>query len=387
MAQEPAGVPAANNEETTNQQPPSPTASSSSREGTRDTREKLKKTSLAGLTNKAIDNQPDASTASASSPPLDTAEHTPSDSRGRPAKKRSFEDLAKDEAGTITTVDQQPQPKRNDHKRMRSQEVHQTEYLSVDAARDDNLHEETDIDAQRSPGGPGVLVVAPADEAVDTTTHTIETRNATHPDPGPQIETSTSSKATTKVDPASGFANTSTASPFGGGPTAADKSAEPAKSTSTSAFASSGLAAFASSDKSPFGAAASAKSPLGSGGGFGGPSSGGFGSSKGGFGGAGGFSSAGTSSFGGSSSTFGAPKSFGSTSGFGAPKPFGASSAFGSGGSIFGSGKPFGSTQKAEDDDEEVGNEADEETTNTTKDDAQQDPRFHEQHSQFPVCL
>lgn len=381
MAQEPVSAPALQNDEDVAQQPASPTGSSSSREGTRDTREKLKQTSIAGLTSKSATIQAESSNDKvahgSAEQTTETAEEPWNGTRGRPAKKRSFEDLAKDDAETSTTVDTQPQPKRSDHKRMRSQEVHQPGYLSVYHEAEDDLPEETGIDAQKSPGGPGVLIDVPTEEVTNATT---DTEKIQHNSRNSQTAESAPTASSSKAIPSSGFANTSTASPFGTGASNGDNSSDPSKSTSTSAFASSGLAAFASSDKSPFGAAASSKSPLGGGGGFGGPSTGGFGS-------AGGFSSTATTSFGGSSSTFGASKPFGTTSTFGARKPFGTTSAFGNGGSSFGSAKPFGSARKEDDDEEEAENDVDEETADSAKDDAQQDPRFRAQHSKSCIDI
>ena len=314
-------------------QPSSPTGSTSSKEGTRDTREKLKKTSIATLaTSKDVEV-----VKSHSDQILDTT----NGSRGRPSKKRSFEDLAKGEADQENEIVQPPLPKSGHHKRMRSRDINSADhsaYAIIDNEITQPVQEETDLDAQISPGGPAVLIDLPSQEEMDADAAKSKVKPA-------------------EKEPQSGFANTSSASPFGITET---------QTTSHSAFASSGLSAFASSDKSPFGAASS-KSPIGS--------SGGFGSTKSGFGNTGGFGS--TSTFGGGSSTFGAPKPFGTTSTFGAPKPF--TSTFGSGPSTFGTGKPFGTSKDDEEENEHEGNEED-----PIKDeDGEQDPRFHEQPSKF----
>ncbi|KAK5939904.1 hypothetical protein PMZ80_008286 [Knufia obscura] len=399
MAQESEVAAAAKGENTavTVQQPSSPAASTSSREDTRDARERLKKTSIAGLQQKTntTDTSSDQPLLAKSDASLtDPASETNNGIRGRPAKKRSFEDLAKDDADTDSpgAVGQPPLPKSGHHKRMRSRDVnsgdHTQAYAKVEGAKNDTVQEEGDmqaepsVDAQTYPEGEGVLVDAPSQEEMDAdaTAQRSQTNNKEEPTTTTEKETRASDSATTtKIPPTSGFANASAASPFGQPRSPSkDKSPEPAKPTSSSAFASSGLSAFASSSKSPFGAAASSKSPLGAGGFGGGQSTGGFGSAKSGFGSTGGFSSTSTSGFGGGSSSFGAPKPFGSTNTFGAPKPFGTSSGFGSGPSSFGTSKPIGASSKDDEEDEEETGE-DEDAAGAAKDDAEQDPRFQKQ--------
>jgi Ran-binding protein 3 len=135
-----------------------------------------------------------------------------------------------------------------------------------------------------------------------------------------------------KIPPSSGFANTSTASPF-----VTSSSKSPTLQTSASAFASSGFGSFAKS-ASPFGAAAAAagaKSPFG---GVGAPttSSSVFGSKGSGFGGV----QENGAPFGGSTTTKESTSStFGSA--FNAKPSTTATSGFGSLGGGFGSG--FGS--------------------------------------------
>lgn len=386
MAQEPSVAAADEGVAIVDQQPSSPTGSTSSREETRAAREKLKKTSIAGLSQKSnnIDLHPsDDPLAKSDASIQDIGTEAANGIRGRPAKKRSFEDLAKDEAETDTlgAVGQPPLPKSGHHKRMRSRDInsgdHQQAYAKMEGDLKNTLHEETDSDAQTAPGGPGVLVDAPTREEMEA-------------DAAQQASNAPSQPAT-KIPPSSGFANSSSMSPFGSTNTSLkEKSPDPSTATSTSAFASSGLSAFASSEKSPFGAAAGSKSPLGGGFGGGNPAAT-FGPAKSGFASTGGFSSSGTSPFGGSSNVFGPAKGFGNTSSFGAPKPFGAVSTFGSGPSTFGPSKPFGSAKREDEDDgDEDGNtDGDEEASNSAKDDAQQeqDPRFHQQQSKSCLCI
>lgn len=376
-------------------QPSSPSGSTSSREE-KNAREKLKKTSIAGLKQHLTDGEPIVTEEfSAQLDPLDAAGETinSNGTRGRPAKKRSFEDLAKDDAAVDAADNsaQPPEPKSGHHKRMRSRDVATGDnlptYTKVGAEKSETVHEETDMDARISPGGPGVLVDAPSqeemeqDEAAHTTTQqAVSETAATATGTASSIE----SKSGATVPPGSGFANASTSSPFGQtkSPQKDSSTKEPEKITSPSAFASSGLSAFASTEKSPFGIAASSKSP----GGFGGGSTSGFGASKGGFGGgSSGFGTTTTSSGFGSGGGFGSAKGFGST--FGAPTPFGSTTAFGTGGpgsGGFGTGKPFTSTATTDKADEEEGeNEDDEDSASVAKDDADQDPRFHEQQGMF----
>ncbi|KAJ9653830.1 hypothetical protein H2198_007058 [Neophaeococcomyces mojaviensis] len=375
--------------ETIDQQPSSPAGSASSREE-RNAREGLKKASIAGLSQKAQGDETPSTTDSAhQSENADPASMMNNGIRGRPAKKRSFEDLAKDDAdiGAADGVAQPPLPKSGHHKRMRSRDIasgdHSQAYNKLEGDLNETLHEETDIDAQKSPGGPGVLVDVPSQEEMDSES-TAPTHNKAASETMTLKGNSTQPQPTSKPVLPSGFANTSAASPFGRtrSPTREKSPEESSKATSSSAFASSGLSAFASSEKSPFGAAGS-KSPTGFGGG---QSTGGFGSSKGGFGSATTFPSVGTSAFAAGSSAFGSGRGFGG--GFGAPKPFGAPSAFGasSGPTSFGTGKPFASSSK-EEEEEEGGDEEDEAASSIANDDDKQDPRFRDQHGKVISAL
>lgn len=371
--------------EVTDHQPSSPAGSTSSREE-RNARERLKKASITGLSQKALNEENEPTSEDTlqldSIDPVNTGNNG---IRGRPAKKRSFEDLAKDDAETndSNSLDQPPLPKSGHHKRMRSRDIasgdHSNAYNKIEGDLNETLHEETDIEAQKSPGGPGVLVDVPSQEEMekDVTSHTEENLTSSTTD---EQSLSTSTKPISTSTQASGFANTSAASPFGRAksPVSETLSSKPAEATSSSAFASSGLSAFASSENSPFGS--TSPKPLSSFGG--GSTTGGFGSSKGGFGSTSGFSSSSTTGFGsgGGGSTFGISRI--SASGFGTPKPFGSSSVIsgGSGTNSFGTAKPFGVSSAKDDEDENGGNEEDEASSNTVNEDTKQDPRFHDQH-------
>lgn len=403
----------------------SPQAGSSDGEGgERTAREKLKKTSIAGL---AQQSQPKASLVAAS-PLSETTTSEPSAKpttenglRGRPSKKRSFEDLQNEDSTASAENGDLPLPKKGLHKRMRSRDVPLGDDIQGFDKLDDlasPVQEESDVEAEHSPGGPGILVTAPS-KAPSTTPHSahvVEPVEATDaPSTSEDVPASTVTDAsgpepsTTEPNPSSipassGFANTSTASPFGvlrsaKSPETTDSASSPNKATTTSAFASSGLSAFASSEKSPFGTAAKSSGGFGGGNGsaFGGGSSTGFGNSISGLG-----DTRGTSPFATKpGSGFGSGGGFGGGglgSGFGgAGKPFGSgTSSFaapaGSTGT-FGTAKPF--TSSAEKDDDDHGSEQgdDGEEKHRIEEDLLPDPRFKEQDRKsfsllrFPSCM
>ena len=354
--------------------------------GERTAREKLRTTTIEQVT--------EANHASTSA-----ESHVEIGTRGRPSKKRSFEDLQTEDLTPDVESGGPPLPKKGLHKRMRSREVSGSDEVQGLEPRDgvtSPVQEERDAEAQKSPGGPGILVSAPADDGADVVDPEI-TKDDSEPvavplDPGDKPGSrsyNADAKLATKEQSAkpempssSGFANTATASPFSS--FKPSKSPEPAPSTekststSTSAFASSGLSAFSSSDKSPF--ASSSTKPSGGFGGGGG--SGGFGSASSGFGGPSPFTSKPSSGFG-SGGGFGSAGGLGS--GFGASKPFsGGSTSFagppGASGT-FGKAKPFAST--ADDHEEGSENEADGDEARSSAVDAPADPRFKEQEGKF----
>ena len=389
--------------------------------GERLARERLKKASIGGLHQAAKDDdggavgdQPIGEAITADPIPAPQVEN--GGLRGRPSKKRSFEDLQESEqASTEIGAVSVPDPKRNSHKRMRSRDVQQgdQEYGKLEDMGSP-VQEETDDDAKLSPGGAGVLVDAPPkagldreadqkaeaqilDEEDTTNEHTIEVGSAPVTLPSTALQEpkqETENNAAPTLQPSSGFANASSTSPFGAvaSPPLSAKSpplsskVEPA-TTSSSAFASSGMSAFASSEKSPFGATSTTTSTGGFGGktsGFGGlaaPSKG-FGATPSGFGAASPFAPQ-SSGFGGSSGGFGT-----SSGGFGggaAPKPFsgGLSSFAGpsSGSNTFGKATSFGTKDASkEDDEEEVSAAGEEDEKKNESEDEQPDSRFHEQH-------
>jgi hypothetical protein len=148
--------------------------------GERPVREKLKKTSIASLSQSTssrpapsqpaqseelhsqLQSHPDAMTISND---LETG------ARGRPTKKRSFDDLQEDDTQNSLDVDQQGESvsaKNGLHKRMRSRDITTDndvppyEESETEIAEPEESGEEEDAAAQRSPGGPGILVEARA---------------------------------------------------------------------------------------------------------------------------------------------------------------------------------------------------------------------------------
>lgn len=145
--------------------------------GERTAREQLKKTSIASLaqfptskTNLPQESQSEELPVAAKNPkePAETAGDVTNTARGRPAKKRSFDDLQQDD--TQSSVETEVQgitaEKNGHHKRMRSRDISSgNEPLSNGRPRSEPMEyhdEESDADARRSPGGAGVLVEPPA---------------------------------------------------------------------------------------------------------------------------------------------------------------------------------------------------------------------------------
>lgn len=141
-----------------------PRNNSDSEREERVTRDKLKKASIANINENARTSSEDAREH-----PLShsiTADSSNSDEyQPRLRKKRSFEDLQDDtqnaaENGDIDTSKQ----KSGHHKRMRSRDVGNDEYVPVNRFDNDvptPLREEDDAEAQESPGGPGLLIETP----------------------------------------------------------------------------------------------------------------------------------------------------------------------------------------------------------------------------------
>jgi len=135
----------------------------------RPVREKLKKTSIASLAqfNSIKSGQVQALTSNLQVEDRERQSDTElmSAVRGRPARKRSFDDLQKDDLRTSGDSGLSEELDKNvGHKRMRSRDVSGGDDAPSDGEPEPEAvdQEESDVDARRSPGGPGVLVEAPA---------------------------------------------------------------------------------------------------------------------------------------------------------------------------------------------------------------------------------
>jgi hypothetical protein len=143
--------------------------------GERPVREKLKKTSIASLaqftnsrTTPALQSDELPSTTESKTEQADISNDTASAVRGRPARKRSFDDLQNEDTQSTVAASQLGKTEENGshHKRMRSRDISGGEGLiSNGQPQTEPLgyhdEEESDVDARRSPGGPGVLVEPP----------------------------------------------------------------------------------------------------------------------------------------------------------------------------------------------------------------------------------
>lgn len=172
------GLPVAAERTTQASRPISPLSGGSDNDGSeRPVREKLKKTSIAGLSThgkkdenvKADIVSADSSAGEDENGREDTmlTDTTPP-SRGRPARKRSFDDLQNE---SVTSIDApaQDDPTRpgGHHKRMRSRDMTFTKIASVNGRAGKEqveplAEEEHDVEAQKSPGGAGIMVEAPS---------------------------------------------------------------------------------------------------------------------------------------------------------------------------------------------------------------------------------
>lgn len=381
-------------------------------EGEKPVREKLKKTSIdtmsrskhAESVTSPVDPRSAADLAESSAPINPT--------RGRPTRKRSFDDVqAEDATGDDDGSSEQPL---SNHKRMRSREITNGEVLGgssgdQDAATkevkeilnaepqttsDDPLsrpatppptanerinstvfsplkkrhHDEVDRDERKSENSDDSYVHVGAEDALaDNGPVDSKTEGKGEPEKKRTRDIATgelpAATETKKFD----FGNTSSISPFGAAPVKESQAAEPEakeRATSPSAFASSGISAFASSASSPFGTLGTSSSKSS---GFGGGAATANGKSGFGFGGSSSTPSPFTASSAGVFS--GLPSSnsggsFASATGFGGVRPLGGglssfASPANSGGIIGASAGPvkaFGApAAEDEEEDEEEG--------------------------------
>lgn len=264
----------------------------------RPVREKLKKTSIAGLPKEILsDDDHEMSGASDTSKgaiAVETAENTKNNEepRGRLRKKRSFEDMGGEEGQGIR-MEKQGRKRSRDitltgqpelTKRKTSGENDKNGTIKERSSTPSSSAERTRKGAMLSPKGkrnreefededdkPSTEVknatVAEKKDAEKKSADEPKTkrhRDSNSPEPDKNEETKASE---TKIPQSSGFANTSATSPFAA--LAASKSPTPTVSqpqTSESAFKASGFGALAGSSTSGFGALATSKpaSPFGS---------------------------------------------------------------------------------------------------------------------------
>lgn len=165
--------------------PPSPLSGGSDNDGAeRPVREKLKKASIAGLSTQGKENgdgtKADALSSESSTEDEKSLEDTmqtdiTSPLRGRPTRKRSFDDLQNDPAAGIDAPLQDDAVRaEGHHKRMRSKDMssNKTSKVNGKAGREQVeplAEEEDDVEAQKSPGGAGIIVEPPTMEDAVTT--------------------------------------------------------------------------------------------------------------------------------------------------------------------------------------------------------------------------
>lgn len=144
--------------------------------GERPVREKLKKTSIASLaqytnsrTNPALPSDELPTTTESQAEQADVGHDVTNAVRGRPARKRSLDDLQGEDVQGASATGQlgETVEQGSHHKRMRSRDISGGEELISNgqpSSEDLTCHddEENDVDARRSPGGAGVLVEPPA---------------------------------------------------------------------------------------------------------------------------------------------------------------------------------------------------------------------------------
>jgi len=169
------GIPAATDSTTQVSRPTSPLSGGSDNGSERPIREKLKKASIGGLSTHGEKEEKKADIVSADSSageeetgPEDTMlTDTSPPSRGRPPRKRSFDDLQNESVtGLDETTHDDATRAGGHHKRMRSRDMTFTKMASVNGRPGKEQveplpEEEHDAAAQKSPGGAGIMVEAP----------------------------------------------------------------------------------------------------------------------------------------------------------------------------------------------------------------------------------
>jgi Ran-binding protein 3 len=174
------GPPVAAERITNAPRPKSPLSGGSDNDGSeKPIRERLKKASIAGLSTHGKENEDkgNADDTSAESSAGEEEEigdedvmltDTKSPLRGRPTRKRSFDDLQNE---SMTSIDASAHDAATraggHHKRMRSKDMSSSRTAAVNGKAEREqvealAEEEDDVDARKSPGGAGVMVEPPS---------------------------------------------------------------------------------------------------------------------------------------------------------------------------------------------------------------------------------
>ncbi|KAF4546799.1 Nuclear protein export protein [Lasiodiplodia theobromae] len=381
----------------------------------RPVREKLKKTSIAGLPRDVLsddDHEMSAASDVSKEAATEDAAGTPDtneEPRGRVRKKRSFEDMGgiraekqgRKRSRDVTLADAPEITKRKasaENKNGTIKEGSSTPSSSAERTRRgmlspkgkrnrEEFEEEGDkpsAEVKDTNATEKISTKKPSGDEPKVKRH----RDSNSPESGKENNTADTKTSETKIPQGSGFANTSAASPFAS--LAASKSPTPQPQTSDSAFKASGFGALASTSTSPFGALGAvskpASSPFGSTTATAKPTITGFsGSST-------------PSAFGGLTSSENKSPFAAATSGFGSIASSGFGSGFGGGGKLtsFGGGsgpkitglsdkpaRPFGAPKDEKEEEEgsgdEAGDEEKEKVLSPTNEEDKKDERFFEQ--------
>lgn len=259
----------------------------------RPVREQLKKASIGGMPGEATA----ALAAPVTSAPADTESSNGQspDTRGRLERKRSFEEVDGESADQAPSRDR-GQSSGKQHRRKRSRDskeedeeeiLHNGKRQSGERAREfestGQVAESANGTALKKEGTPESTGERDKEEVVQALTSPKTKRSRIHASTteAPENDTLTSKPASSeavdttkpaeaKLQPSSGFSNTSASSPFASlASTTSPSKGEQQPQTSSSAFASSAFGSLASSSTSGFGAIGKSSGGFGSAGGFG----------------------------------------------------------------------------------------------------------------------
>lgn len=381
----------------------------------RPVREKLKKTSIAGLPRDVLsddDHEMSAASDVSKEAVAEDAAGTPDtneEPRGRVRKKRSFEDMGgvraekqgRKRSRDVTLADAPEITKRKasaENKNGTIKEGSSTPSSSAERTRRgmlspkgkrnrEEFEEEGDkasAEMKDTNATEKASTKKPSGDEPKVKRH----RDSNSPESGKENNTADTKTSETKIPQGSGFANTSATSPFAS--LAASKSPTPQPQTSDSAFKASGFGALASTSTSPFVALGAASKPASS------PFGSTTATAKPTITGLSGSST--PSAFGGLASSENKSPFAAATSGFGTIGSSGFGSGFGGGGKLtsFGGGsgpkisglsdkpaRPFGAPKDEKEEEEgsgdEAGDEEKEKVLSPTNEEDKKDERFFEQ--------